>query len=140
MRKNNYTYEREFNFKEANYRWHNTINNLGFKFNLTNLGKFGTYTYRCELFAPLTKDKFVGYGKGTKSQSILSARYEALEHATSVPNSKYNSLYYFSISESIEFNHPILRSKTPAQLLADPNLIDKRLPWIKFNNVSQKES
>lgn len=130
-------YERELVSVDASHQWLRSLKKLGYTYRLTNLSKYGTFCYVCEIKNCTTGIYFRGYGKGSKIQAILGAKYEAIEHLTSIPGMiDSEELTYFSFAEALEKKIPLLESKIPLQLLTDESLKSSPLAWIKFTSIA----
>jgi ribosomal protein S12 methylthiotransferase accessory factor len=132
--------ERELSSHKASSCFLRVIQKLNLTFKIRFLGKKPFTTPICSLYDQNGNLKAEGCGKGSDEQAILSAKFEALEHFTSLVSNVQDADLMLSLREFYSNCVPTITSHIPVEFeTLDDQSKNIPLPFIKYKSNNTKK-
>ena len=130
--------ERSLSFAEADTLINLELHHLGLEAKLSSVATGNFSSYECKLFnthTPIFIER--GFGKGNSEEAQLGAKFEALEHFTSIVSHLNINYCYTSLTELQAMGCSIIKSKIPRQILNNSKYQRQKLAWLKYTDYSK---
>lgn len=133
--------EREYSTSLAEKYFIEALINLGLTYSIEEIDETPFTTPICRLYCKTTKIMVAeGCGKGLGEQSYISAKFEALEHYTSLVTNVGHPYIKLSVADFIYKELKTIDCRIPPELFDKKfPLRSKPLPWIAYENYKTKE-
>jgi ribosomal protein S12 methylthiotransferase accessory factor YcaO len=139
-------FERYFTSSQALNKFDNELSVLGLK--SQDIKIFVTesiYFYKCFIFQKEKEDIFTGFGKGLPLESLIGAKFEALQQFLSFYSNKFiasdkENFLHASFEDMLSQKKPLLLSRVPSDIKKNKQLQQLPLIWSKFRSLCGKKN
>ncbi len=116
------------------------LENLHLKANLQTVTQGSMTSYLCQLIDTNTQELIErGFGKGNPIEAQLGAKFEALEHFTSIVSRFDIEHYYCSLEDLQNQKQQVIESKIPRQILKEAKYQQQKLVWLRYSNYCDQQ-